>query len=166
VQKIFSKSVIITIAIGFCGGMLGDWLGIPAGGMLGALVFTAGFSLAGLKLEAPPTAVRNLTRIGIGALIGMRFTREFFYNFHQMIFPAVLFTVLIFGSSLIMSRIIEKITGWDRMTCIIATAPAGLSSMTALAMEVKCQPFEISMMHLARVLTIKTIVPIIIMWLI
>lgn len=131
--------------------------------MLGALLFTAGFSLAGFKLEAPPTMVRDLTRIGIGALIGMQFTREFFYDFQYMLLPALLFTILILGTSVIMARIIEKITGWDRMTCVLATAPAGLSSMTALAMEVKCQPFEITMMHLARVLTIKTIVPILIL---
>lgn len=79
-----------------------------------------------------------------------------------MLVPVIVFAVLIFGAFLILAQIVRKLTGWDNITCLLATAPAGLTAMTMLAYEMDSNPVEVSMMQLSRLLTVRLIIPIVI----
>jgi len=163
-SQLGSLRLILTVIAASMGGYLGFYLNLPAGGLLGALILITSLSIGGVNLEAPPMFIKNMMRIGVGVVIGHNFSRETFYGFYDMLAPIIIFTILIFGSSIMMSRIIERMTGWGRGTCVLATAPAGFTSMIAVAQDLECDQLTVSMMQLSRLLTIKCLVPIIIIY--
>lgn len=167
IRAFSSSKVIFTTTLAFLGGSLGIKMGLPAGGMIGSLFTTmlASVFIDKIKLQAPPAFLRNFVRIGIGVLIGNNFSMDLLADFYSMLLPAIIFTMLIFGSSLVMARIIQGITGWDQVTCFLATAPAGFTPLTILASDMGIHPFEVSMLQLARLLTIKSLLPFLLLYL-
>lgn len=163
IKKLFSKKVLLAIFFALVGGILGTALSLPAGAMIGALTMIAVVSLKGASIESPPLFIRNFMRIGMGTVIGYNFSWEAFSGFYSIILPVLLVTFLIFFSSTIMAKLIEKISGWNHTTCSLATTPVGFSSMTILAYDINSQPFQVSMLHLSRLVTIKIMVPLLIM---
>lgn len=156
---LYSPNVIWTIVIALTGGCMGYFLNLPAGWMLGALLLTAISNFAGIKTEPPLPCIRILMQVGIGIIIGFNFSQDMLFNFQGLIFPIIIFSVLILLSSLVLSRFVQKMTGWEKTTCYLATAPGGLTPMVLLADELNYRPLDVSMLQLARLLTIKCIVP-------
>jgi membrane AbrB-like protein len=160
--KIFTKPILLSVLIATLGAYIGIFLQIPGGGMVGALLATSIGALLGMNIEIPPLLFRRVLQICIGILIGDNFTRDLLYEFYDMLVPVIVFAVLIFGAFLILAQIVRKLTGWDNITCLLATAPAGLTAMTMLAYEMDSNPVEVSMMQLSRLLTVRLIIPIVI----
>jgi membrane AbrB-like protein len=164
-QKVSSLGFIYALAAAIIGGALGIYFGIPAGGMLGAMFVTASLSIGGVKLEKTPQSINNLVMIGVGVMLGNNFSQDTFYGFYNILLPVLIFTVMIFGTAMLMNKIVQKITKWDPVTSFLATAPAGFIPMTLVAHELNLPAFEVSMMQLVRVLTIRMLVPLLIMFL-
>jgi hypothetical protein len=155
-KKLGDKRVLLTLLLAFTGGVACTALSIPAGGMFGALFLLAVVSLKGVKLEAPPNMIREIMQIGLGVMIGSNFSRESFSVLYSMLLPVLVFTLLINGSYIILAFVLKKMTGWGIVTCILAAAPGGFTATTAMAFDLDCQPFEVSMLQLARILLIET----------
>lgn len=154
-----SPTLLKTVAIAVAGGCLGSILKLPAGGMVGALAFTAGTAIAGVKLEPPPQHFHVLMQIGIGILLGVNISGDMFHQLQKFFLPVVTASILVLFLSFVLAMIIQKITGWEKVACYLAAAPGGFTPMIMLAAELDSHPFEVSMLQLARILTIQCIVP-------
>jgi len=158
--------ILVTFLVAFTGGIIGAFLAVPAGPMLGSLILTAALVVKGVKLQPLPLALVRLMQTGIGVMIGLYFSREILKEISSpdMLLVLLLFSVIILTASFIMASIMRGITGWDKTTCLIATAPAGFSTMTALAQELNSNPLEVSILHLARMLTLKITIPLVLLF--
>ncbi len=158
VGKMLNPGLVIAVL----GGYLFYSLHIPAGFMVGAMITVGISSVSGLKIKPLPDLVRTAAYIGIGVLIGQYFTREALLNIVE-IYPVVLIvTGLMLLSCAALAVIISKTMGWKLSTCMLATAPGGLITLTAIAAEMDSDPLKVSLLHMARLITIKLTLPLVI----
>lgn len=159
---------ILTFVIAGLGGTAFTKLGIPAGAMVGSMVFIISASMLGVKLIAPPSKILPLMLIGVGIMVSDNISLQAIQGLiaNNILLIASLFTIAMFISSLLIALLISKVSKWDFATCFLAVAPAGLSVMVALAIDYGKDPLRISALHLCRLITLKTILPLVFMWLV
>jgi len=158
---------IMVLLIASGGGAALHFLGVPAGIMIGATLAVGASSLAGVKPFTIPAPMFNLMLAGLGIAVSDNIMPEKFAELTDpgLLAPVIIATVLIFISSLLVSLLVHRISGWDLPTSFLAAAPGGFSVMVALAAKYDKDPFMVSMLHLCRLLSIKIVVPFVFMYL-
>ena len=166
IKLIISPRFLIAISSATAGGICGRLLSIPAGGMLGAMFATAAISIfGGIEFGQTPQFLKSFATIGVGVTLGDDFSSEILQQFASMLLPCLIFTVLIFGTSQIMRILVQKVSKWDPLISFLSTAPAGIIPMTAVAQELNLSALEVNIVHLARILTLRIFIPVLIIWL-
>ncbi len=156
----------ISLAAAAAGGILFMQLGVPAGAMVGSMFFVAIASLSGTPVMPPSSKIFGMLLVGVGLMVSDNFLPGTFVDFFSwsLLAPVILSTVFIFLSSLLVSFVIHKFVGWDYPTSFLAAAPGGFTVMTTLAIKYNKDPFRVSMLHLCRLLAIKSVVPFVFMF--
>lgn len=159
--------VIITLAIASVGGVLVEWIGVPAGLLVGSTVFVGTASVLGVPVSRLSTTLFNLLLVLIGITIADIVTPDTFTPMGEAAFlvPILLATAFMFATSFLVAWIIYRITSWDFATSFLAAAPGGFTVMTALAIKYNRDPFKVSMLHLCRLLSINIFIPLVFMFL-
>ena len=166
--KIIINSIrlnLLSLAIATAGGLLFVNLGVPAGGMVGSMFFIASASLLGAPVITPSPKVFGFMLVGVGLMVADNLTPETIDTFltDGIMVPVIISTSLVFLSSFLVAYLIHKMVGWDFTTSFLAAAPGGFTIMTTLALKYGKDPFRVSILHLCRLLAIKSIVPFVFM---
>lgn len=145
------------------GGTLFLMLGVPAGGMVGAIVAVVIATMLGYHVTFQGQGFLNVLLVGVGLLAADSISPEVRTTVVStaLLGPVLLSLSLTFASSFLLALVLHKISSWDYPTCFMAAAPAGLTVMTALALQYNKDPMPIFVLHMARVLILKTGVPLI-----
>ncbi|SNT14303.1 hypothetical protein SAMN05446037_104424 [Anaerovirgula multivorans] len=152
------------IASGVLLGTLFIYLEIPAGGLIGSII-GVGISSVMLKKSAYlPKHIHLVAQIGIGISVGLKFTEETLHQLRQLIGPMIILPFFMVISGIILAFIIKSITKWDISTCLLCSAPAGLSQMIIVAEDIDCDIFMVSFFQTTRLLTIYLILPQVFTW--
>lgn len=161
-----ARWVVISLAIAAAGGVLFINLGVPAGGMVGSMFFVATASLLGVPIVTPTIRVLGFMLLGVGLMVADNFTPETAETFltGEIILPMTISIVLVFISSICVANLIHKVAGWDLTTSLLAAAPGGFTIMTTLAIKYNKDPLRVSILHLCRLLAIKSVVPFVFMF--
>ena len=157
---------VFSLTVAAAGGILLMQLGVPAGAMVGAMFFTAAASLGGAPVLSPSPRVFGFLLVGVGLMVSDNFLPGAFNDLFSisLMVPVIVSTVFIFLSSLLVSFTIHRFVGWDFPTSFLAAAPGGFTVMTALAIKYDKDPFRVSMLHLCRLLAIKSVIPFVFMF--
>ncbi|SMP68467.1 AbrB family transcriptional regulator [Anoxynatronum buryatiense] len=155
----YSLPVLRGILLGIVGGTLGYYLGLPAGGMLGALLLIASLRIAGFQMPAPPPQIVTFAQIGMGVVLGLTFNQPFMHYLKALWLPLLVISVMQLLSGFLLAYFIHRIFRWDLLTALCACSPAGLSQMSAIALELDADPVKVSLMHLVRLLAIVLVIP-------
>jgi membrane AbrB-like protein len=144
------------------GGTLCIYLGIPAGAMIGALVFTGAASLLGFPVNNPGDGVFEFVLVILGIVIADDLSPSSFAAILSggLAVPLLLTTALIFFSSFAMAFLIQRISKMGFPTCFLAAAPGGFSVMTSYAIKYDQDPLSVSLLHLIRLISLKLVIPI------
>lgn len=161
------KRVIITLVAAGAGGLLFEYLNVPAGLLVGSTVFIAALSVAGFRTSRLSPRLFDLLLVAIGVIIADNISLETVGIFGNWLFitPILIATAAIFATSFVISAVICRLTGWDYPTCFLAAAPGGFTMMTLLAVKHGRDPFKVSMLHLCRLLSINMFLPFLFMYL-
>lgn len=172
IRELDSKSIfnsirlnLFSLAIAAAGGLLFINLGVPAGGMVGSMFFVASASLLKAPIITPAPKVFGFMLVGVGLMVADNLTPETIDTFltDGIIVPILISTTLVFLSSFLVAYLIHRLVGWDFTTSFLAAAPGGFTIMTTLALKYNKDPFRVSILHLCRLLAIKSIVPFVFM---
>ncbi len=147
------------LALAVLGGLAGFWIRLPAGGFVGAMALTGLASVSGIQLQPLPVAFRTAAQIGLGALIGLNVTPDVVGILRVMILPTLAVTVVMVFWGILLAFAVRKRTGWDLMTCLIATCPGGVTQLASIAEELGADPLRVSFLHLVRLFTIFLVLP-------
>jgi len=166
--KSFLRSALLSLlslAIAAAGGLLFINLGVPAGGMVGSMFFVAIANLLRAPVITPSPGVFGFMLVGVGLMVADNIAPETLEAFltDGIIIPIIISTTLVFLSSFLVAYLIHKLAGWDFTTSFLAAAPGGFTIMTALAIKYNKDPFRVSILHLCRLLAIKSVVPFVFM---
>ena len=153
------KKFVYSIGLGIIGGALGNYLDIPLGWLLGAMVANMVASMQGLSLEIP-NWLRTIALAALGVMLGTAFSPELLERIHR-------WSLTITGMICYLAVAVpwamyygQKVNGVDRLTAIFSSIPGGLSFMVVLGSSVGANPRSIALAHTARLATILIVLPI------
>lgn len=151
------------LGLSYLGGSLFSYFGVPAGIMVGAMVFNAGASLSGFRLIAPSPKLLKGIILGVGIIVADNISIATLRPLFDLsiAIPLLISLVVTFLSSIAVAHLINRKVGWDFPTSFLAAAPSGFTIITAVAIKYDKNPFHISLLHLSRLVAIKTIVPLV-----
>ena len=155
------KKAVYSLGLGITGGALGNYLDIPLGWLLGAMVANMVASMQGLSVEVP-NWLRTLALMALGVMLGTAFSPELLERIHRW---ALTMTGMICYLAIAVPWAMyygRKVTGFDRLTAIFSSIPGGLSFMVILGSSVGANPRTIALAHTARLVTILIVLPIIV----
>ncbi|MDY6827355.1 MAG: AbrB family transcriptional regulator [Bacillota bacterium] len=161
------KRISITLAAAAAGGLILEYAGLPAGLLVGAMVFTAAVSLTGIPTIKLPPRLIDLVLVLMGIVVADNISLATFATLAEprLLFPILAVTLLMFITSFIMSWVVCRLTGWDYPTSFLAAAPGGFTVITAMAIKHHYNAFNISIIHLCRLLTINILIPVVFLFL-
>lgn len=141
------------------GAFLGIWLNVPSGVLIGAMLASGGYALAVNKRYLFNMRLRHLAQIGLGLALGQRMTPEMVTQLGHMFLPALAVTAVMLIGCTLLALLLRVNTGWDLTTCLLCSAPAGLSQITVYADEIGVDSFVASVFHTVRIIGIVCLYP-------
>ncbi len=133
--------------------------GMPASNLLGPMLGVGLYiRVRDIKLEVNRN-FQNYVQIGVGGLIGLTATRESILGIPDYLIPIICLNIMLLGSSLLLGFILHKTTAWDLTTCFLATAPAGLTPIVILAMELEADSGRVAVFQILRLATVVLFAP-------
>jgi uncharacterized protein len=152
-------AVSVVLALG--AGYLLDWLGFPAGALIGAMAVIAGLKLYGVDVVEVPGAVRFLALLIIGWDLGTKFNKELLSAVTNNLLPLVLVVAAFVVMGWVLAWALWRLDLMDPVTAVLATSPGGLVQMGALTSEMNANAALVVGFHLLRIVTVLLSVPII-----
>ena len=157
----YSLRRILIYTAGITGGAILLTVGFPGGGVVGAMIV---MGLANILLREEfvfPRRVMRFALLGVGVTIGLEFSPIMIEKIQEMFLPIVGYSIIVVLGNLLIGWFIRYMTNWDTITCILGSAPGGLSQMLVVGEEMEADTIKIGIMQLVRVLTIILSIPII-----
>lgn len=152
-------NVILTILIGVLAGYTGWILNIPGGTIIGSLIAVGGLRSSGVKLKALPKKYVVAAQIGLGTTLGITFTPEVAKSLTDMLGMTILFSFIIVLNGLILGFVVHKLFKIDLITSLLACAAAGVSQMSAIALDMDADAVIVSVVQSIRLVAIVLILP-------
>ncbi|MCL1992182.1 MAG: AbrB family transcriptional regulator, partial [Spirochaetes bacterium] len=126
------RRMVLTFAVALAGAAVGRGLGIPAGGLLGPLVFVIVLH-AGFRLAYCPGGTRLVVQICAGAYIGSLIRPEVAASMQFLVLPALVLIAQIMVMSFATAWIVCRLTKLDYATALFSCVPGGINEMALIA---------------------------------
>lgn len=156
--KIKLSRLLLTLLIGGIGGMLFYLLRIPAGAIIGAMVFTTIFSVVSNKALFP-SKTRLYMQIASGVYIGSQINMSSINNLQNLLLPALISVISVFIFTFLTAMMMRKFTKLPLSTCLLASTPGGLQEMSILADELGADIPKIALMQTIRLISVIVFAP-------
>lgn len=149
----------VTLAIGGCGGLALDLLGVPLAWLLGSLAAVAGAGLIGGHALSVPPGGRQTGQLLLGTAIGLTFT------------PTVAEAVAGYAPVMVLAAVLSILYGvaaaWslrgtarvDDATAFFSSVPGGVAEMSILAERHGGHTAPVSLAQSLRILCVVTTIP-------
>lgn len=152
--------LIITLLIGFSGGLTALRFKVPAGAMIGSMLSVALYNIITGNAFLPQD-VRVITQIAAGAFIGSGIRKKDVLDLKSMIKPAVLMVSFMIILDLLMGYVMYKTTAINLVTCLFACAPGGIVDMSLISNDLGADSSKVAILQLVRLISVMLLFPII-----
>ena len=160
-KLIFSKEFIFVIIFSVPAAIIAEYFNVPLAWFLGPMIVTSLLSLFGLKLVMP-RLVLSIILILLGLYIGNYIDKNLFSQMHQWIWTSLIMLGYIVLSVFLVSKYLEKFSGYEKKTSIFSAAPGALGPLLILAEDEKSDLSQVATSHLIRLIIIITVFPFIV----
>ncbi len=161
IRKLFSKKFLIVIIISIPSALLADLFNIPLAWMIGPMIAVSIAALNGFKIFMPKLALSSILII-LGLHIGNYIDQNLLNQMVNWIWTTIIMLGYIIVSILIVSKYLQKFSGYKKKTSIFSAAPGALGPLMILAEYEKSDLSQVATAHLIRLIIIITIFPFII----
>ncbi len=149
---------VITLLIAAAGGLIAVKLKVPAGGMVGSMVFVVIFNVLTDKGFFYGD-LRTVLQLVSGAFIGAKVGKEDIFALRKVIWPTVVLLISMVILNLFFGAIIAGASSLDVPTALFATTPGGASDMALISEELGANPGYVAIMQVFRLLIIFIFCP-------
>jgi membrane AbrB-like protein len=160
-KQLISKKFISVILISIPSAVIADYFNIPLAWMLGPMIVTSIVALAGIKVVMPKIALNSILII-LGLHIGNYIDQNLFNQMINWIWTSVIMLIYIIICILIVSKYLQKFSGYGEKASIFSAAPGALGPLMILAENEKTDLSQVATSHLIRLIIIITVIPFII----
>ena len=158
------KQPLQLLAIGLAGALAADWLGIPAGLLIGAMLAVAIATLARFDLGKVPLLYDEGGKILLGTAIGATFNRRVLLQLGALLPSAIAATLAMIAIGLALGWLLAKITHLDIATGLFSLTPGGIAEMVAVAQEIGAGATVVATLQFVRLSSVVLLAPAIIGW--
>ena len=158
VKKLFSKKFLIVVIISIPSAVIADYLNIPLAWMIGPMIATSVAALNGLQVLMPKLALSSILII-LGLHIGNYIDQNLLNQMFNWIWTTIIMFFYIVVSILIVSKYLQKFSGYNQKTSIFSAAPGALGPLLILAEYEKSDLSQVATAHLIRLIIIITVFP-------
>lgn len=151
-------NLVLTIIAGFMGGIIALRFKVPAGAMVGSMIAVGAFNIITGRAFMPQD-IKVITQILAGAFIGAGISRKDVFDLRLMIKPAILMVISMILLNLLMGYMMYKVTGIDLVTCLFASAPAGIVDMSLISSDMGADTSKVAILQMVRLLVVFIILP-------
>jgi len=157
-KQLFSKKFLLVILISIPSAIVADYFNIPLAWMLGPMLAISIVALSGIKVKMPKLALSSILII-LGLHIGNYIDQNLFNQMTEWVWTSVIMFVYILVSILIVSKYLQKFSGYNVKTSIFSAAPGALGPLMILAEYEKSDLSQVATSHLIRLIIIITVIP-------
>ena len=160
-SQLFTKKFLIVILISIPSAIVADFFNIPLAWMIGPMIATSLIALNGFQVLMPKIALSSILII-LGLHIGNYIDQNLFSQMVNWIWTTVIMFFYIVVSIFIVSKYLQKFSGYKEKTSIFSAAPGALGPLMILAEYEKSDLSQVATAHLIRLIIIITLFPFII----
>jgi hypothetical protein len=161
INQIFSIQFITVLIISIPSAIVADYFNIPLAWFLGPMIVTSIAALSGLKIIMPKI-VLSFILIILGLHIGNYIDQNLFNQMINWIWTSLIMLIYIIICILVVSKYLQKFSGYDKKASIFSAAPGALGPLMILAESEKTDLSQVATSHLIRLIIIITVIPFII----
>ncbi len=157
-KQIYSKEFALVIVVSIPSALIADYFEIPLAWFLGPMLITSFISLLGFKTKMP-RLVLSIVLIFLGLYIGNYIDKNLFSQIHQWAWTSFIMLSYIVISVLLVSKYLQKFSGYEKKTSLFSAAPGALGPLLILAEDEKSDLSQVATSHLIRLIIIITVFP-------
>ncbi len=157
-KQIWSKEFALVIIVSIPGALIADYFSVPLAWFLGPMLVTSVVSLLGFKTKMPKL-VLSIILIFLGLYIGNYIDKNLFSQIHQLAWTSFIMFSYIIVSVLLVSKYLQKFSGYGKKTSLFSAAPGALGPLLILAEDEKSDLSQVATSHLIRLIIIITVFP-------
>ena len=158
IKELFSEKFLLVILISIPSAIIADYFNIPLAWMLGPMLAVSIVALSGLKIRMPKLALSSIL-IVLGLHIGNYIDQNLINQMTEWVWTSIIMFVYILISILIVSKYLQKFSGYNVKTSIFSAAPGALGPLMILAEHEKSDLSQVATSHLIRLIIIITVIP-------
>jgi len=158
IKELFSKKFLLVILISIPSAIVADYFNIPLAWMLGPMLAVSIAALSGIKIKMPKLALSSIL-IVLGLHIGNYIDQNLINQMTEWVWTSIIMFVYILMSILIVSKYLQKFSGYNVKTSIFSAAPGALGPLMILAEHEKSDLSQVATSHLIRLIIIITVIP-------
>ena len=160
-RLLISLKFIVVILVSIPSAIIADYFNIPLAWMIGPMIATSIAALSGLKIAMPKLALSSILII-LGLHIGNYIDQSLFNQMLDWIWTTLIMLIYIIVSIFIVSKYLQKFSGYQEKASIFSAAPGALGPLIILAEYEKSDLSQVATSHLIRLIIIITVFPLII----
>ena len=157
-KLLFSKNFLLVILISIPSAIISDYFNIPLAWMLGPMLAVSIAALAGIKVKMPKLALSAILII-LGLHIGNYIDQNLINQMKDWIWTSAIMFIYILLSIFIVSKYLQRFSGYKSKTSIFSAAPGALGPLLILAEYEKSDLSQVATSHLIRLIIIITVFP-------
>ena len=157
-KSLISTDFLIVILISTPSAILADYFRIPLAWMLGPMLAISIAALSGIKVKMPKLALSAILII-LGLHIGNYIDQNLLSQMKDWIWTSMVMFFYILASIFIVSKYLQKFSGYKEKTSIFSAAPGALGPLLILAEYEKSDLSQVATAHLIRLIIIITLFP-------
>lgn len=155
------RDYAILLACAVVGAVAGKRLKLPAAGLFGPMILSAGVHLTSLVTLPPPTLLVIAAQIVMGTIIGCRFVGERVATIGREMVLGIGATLIMLGAAASFATLVSALSPTAASQAFLAFTPGGLTEMSLLALAMGQDVAYVSVTHVVRIALIVAIVPLI-----
>jgi len=156
-----SRMVFIVLS-GITCGLLAKRFNLPGGAIVGSMLGAATMGLLTPGTATIPPAIATTVELILGISLGMSFDRSFLDLIGRLLPAAILSTLGLLITSILMAFIAKRFGVVDFATALFGFAPGGMAGMSLLAQAEGYQTSIVAFFHTVRLFVLFVIVPILV----
>ena len=159
--QLLSKKFLLVIVISIPSAIVADFFKVPLAWMIGPMIATSLIALKGFQVIMPRLALSSILII-LGLHIGNYIDQNLLTQMVNWIWTTIIMFFYIVVSILVVSKYLQKFSGYKEKTSIFSAAPGALGPLMILAENEKTDLSQAATSHLIRLIIIITVIPLII----
>ena len=160
-KSLISFEFLVVILISTPSAIIAEYFNVPLAWMLGPMIAISIAALMGLKVVMPKLALSGILII-LGLYIGTYIDQNLINQMANWIWTTIIMFFYILVSIIIVSKYLQKFSGYNKKTSIFSAAPGALGPLLILAEYENSDLSQVATSHLIRLIIIIIIFPFII----